>query len=105
MIFDMPNCGGCRTCAIACGFRHTGEFTPSASSLRIVDREDGQGYRVLLLERDQGCARACDGCRDLGEPLCVQYCHEAQELARMIQEFIRHVEPPLKQKARGTTSR
>ena len=88
MIFDMPNCGGCRTCEIACSFRHIGEFIPSISSIKIIDKADNQGYEVQLLEMESDQKKACDGCRSLNEPLCVQYCEKGVELSEMVKEFI-----------------
>ena len=84
MKFDMESCGGCRTCEIACSFHHTGEFNPSISSIKILDKEDGAGYTVLLLEEDSEEGRACDGCLGIEEPLCMEYCKEKEELKEMI---------------------
>jgi hypothetical protein len=52
MNFDMPDCGGCRTCKIACSYHHTGGFVPSVSSIKILDKEDGVGYHVLFVEQE-----------------------------------------------------
>ena len=93
MIFDMSVCGGCRTCEIACSYHHTGEFNPSISSLKVLDKEDGAGYNVLLLERDDAKGRACDGCQELEEPLCMEYCKEKEELEKMIKELLNNVGP------------
>ena len=84
MKFDMDTCGGCRTCEIACSFHHTGEFNPSISSIKILDKEAGPGYDVLLLEEDSEEGRACDGCQALDEPLCMEYCKEKEDLREMI---------------------
>lgn len=84
MKFDMDTCGGCRTCEIACSFHHSGEFNPSISSIKILDKEGGPGYSVLLLEEDCAEGRACDGCQGLKEPLCMEYCKEKEELQKMI---------------------
>lgn len=84
MKFDMDTCGGCRTCEIACSFHHTGEFNPSISSIKILDKEAGPGYDVLLLEEDSEEGRACDGCQSLDEPLCMEYCKEKEDLKEMI---------------------
>ena len=92
MIFDMPSCGGCRTCEIACSFHHTGEFQPSASSLKILNKQDRKGYKISLIEESDGKAIACDGCTDLEGPLCVQYCRDSEELSRMIKEFAEKME-------------
>jgi Fe-S-cluster-containing hydrogenase component 2 len=102
MIFDMPTCGGCRTCELACGFRHTGEFNPSASSIRILEKEDGHGYHVQLLEADEGATTACDGCQRLGEQRCVKSCRESNDLAEILGSFIQAAEPQPGVKARGS---
>jgi len=91
MLFEMPQCGGCRTCELACGFKHTGAFSYSASSLRVIEKHDARGHTISLQERDEGARRACDGCRELDTPLCVQYCREADELRKMIDEFVQKV--------------
>jgi Fe-S-cluster-containing dehydrogenase component len=101
MLFDMPDCGGCRTCEMACGFQHTGEFCYSASSLRILDKTDRHGYSVQLLEQDEGTHFACHGCQHLDEPLCVLHCREAEQLTKMIEEFIRVVQPEPKAETKG----
>ena len=87
MIFDMPSCGGCRTCELACSFHHTGEFIPSVSSLRVLDREDGPGYRVLLVTENCGESIACDGCKNLDVPLCIEYCKEMDDLGKILLRF------------------
>jgi Fe-S-cluster-containing hydrogenase component 2 len=94
MLFHMPLCGGCRTCELACGFRHTGAFSHAASSLKVVDREDSHGYSIVLQEQLEGTRPACDGCEGLDAPLCVVYCREAEELQTMVREFVSKVAPP-----------
>jgi len=93
MLFEMPQCGGCRTCELACGFKHTGAFSYSASSLRVIERHDSRGYTISLQESDEGSRLACDGCRELDTPLCVQYCREADELRRMVDELVQKITP------------
>jgi len=87
MKFDMPSCGGCRTCELACSFHHTGEFVPAASSLKIIEEEEGPGYFVYLREEGEGSGFACDGCEGLDIPLCVEYCRELDDLFKILQEF------------------
>jgi Fe-S-cluster-containing hydrogenase component 2 len=94
MLFHMPQCGGCRTCELACGFKHTGAFSHSASSLTVIAREDSRGYNILLQADADGARPACDGCQGLDDPLCVQYCRESEELQKMVREFVRQVAPP-----------
>ena len=89
MIFDMPSCGGCRTCELACSIKHTGKFNPSKSRIKIIDKGDKPGYKVLLLEEDEGGTTACDGCSTLKEPLCVTYCTEKDDLAEIVNEFLK----------------
>ena len=87
MVFDMPSCGGCRTCEMACSFHHTGEFAPAVSSLVVLDKEDGPGCEVLLMTESAGKRMACDGCEGLDIPLCMDYCKESDDLWKIIQEF------------------
>jgi len=87
MEFDMPSCGGCRTCEMACSFHHRGEFIPAASSLKILEKKEGPGYRVFLREEGDGSSFACDGCEGLDIPLCVEYCRELDDLYKILQEF------------------
>ena len=87
MKFDMPSCGGCRTCELACSFHHRGGFVPAASSLKIIDKVDGPGYLVLLKEEPDGNSPACDDCRGLDIPLCLEYCRELDDLYKILQEF------------------
>lgn len=88
MLLDMENCGGCRTCEIACSFHHTGEFKPSISSIKILDKKTGDGYYIFLAESDQGEVKACDGCQNLKEPMCLEPCREREELEKIIREFL-----------------
>lgn len=87
MIFDMPSCGGCRTCEIACSFHHTGEFQPSVSSIKILNLDKKQGYAVSLADETDGMTMACDGCKGLDVPLCIQYCKDSDDLGKILKEF------------------
>jgi carbon-monoxide dehydrogenase iron sulfur subunit len=87
MIFEMPTCGGCRTCEMACSFKHSGMFVPSMSSLKIVDKDDGSGYRLILLEDSGSQGYACDLCQERDVPLCVEYCHMADDLMKILSLF------------------
>jgi Fe-S-cluster-containing hydrogenase component 2 len=98
VIFDMPSCGGCRTCEMACSFKHEEEFVPSISSIKIIDRKEGPGYLVLLLEETGREGMACDGCKEFGVPMCMQYCPKSQDLKEMLDAFMKRVEA-----ARGET--
>ncbi len=87
MRFDMPSCGGCGTCEWACSFQHTGEFSPAVSSLKVLAREEGQGYHIILLAESDGQSLACDSCKGLDVPLCLDYCKESDDLGRILMEF------------------
>lgn len=87
MEFDMPSCGGCRTCELACSFHHLGGFVPAASSLKILEKHGGPGYLVLLKEEPDGASPACDNCAGLDIPLCLEYCREFDDLYKILQEF------------------
>jgi Fe-S-cluster-containing hydrogenase component 2 len=93
MKFDMPSCGGCRTCELACSFYHTGEFVPAVSRLKVLEKAEGPGYAVLLEEESDGKSFACDGCKGLDIPLCVEYCREVDDLYKILQEFERKTPP------------
>jgi Fe-S-cluster-containing hydrogenase component 2 len=89
MIFDMPGCGGCSTCEIACSYRHTGVFKPSLSSIKIIDKENNEpGFRVLLIGSTGEDGIACDGCKDYEEPFCIAICHKKEELEKIIREYL-----------------
>ena len=93
MIFDMPSCGGCRTCEMACSFHHRGEFIPSLSSIKILDKGNEAGFHVLLVEKGDGRNLACDGCREFDVPLCMQYCKESEDLEKILREFLKQAKP------------
>ena len=84
---DMPSCGGCRTCEMACSFHHTGEYNPSVSSIKIQEKESGAGYFVLLIEKSGPEGFACDQCRGLARPLCIKVCREENDLADILKKF------------------
>ncbi len=87
--FIMDTCGACRTCEIACSYHHTGEFNHQVSSIEIVERKDGGGYDVRIYQKNNGERIACDGCLDVdGDPLCIQYCREAEDLKKIIGEIV-----------------
>ena len=88
MVFEIVSCGGCRTCEIACSYKHTGEFAPSVSSLKIMDREDGNGYDVLLREEDGAEGKRCDGCQDMDVP----HCHVPDDLTKAIYAYLARCE-------------
>jgi Fe-S-cluster-containing hydrogenase component 2 len=90
----MPLCGGCRTCEIACSFHHKGEFSPSASSIKILEKKKSAGFDVFLAGKNEGTAIACDRCQGLRVPLCVEYCTKKDELNTILNAFFQEVTPP-----------
>ena len=86
MKFSFPDCGGCRSCELACSYRFTNEFDTLKSALEVTEKPDG-GYEVTLHEIASGGRNACDGCIDLEEPMCTRYCHSAVELMKYIDDI------------------
>jgi len=89
MIFEMPTCGGCRTCEMACSFKHEEAFMPSISSIKIIEKKDGPGFLVFLVEKTTGEGKACDDCKEFPLPLCIQYCREGETLKKILEEFMK----------------
>jgi len=87
MIFEMPSCGGCKTCELACSFKHKQEFWPSISSIEIITKGEDYRYFVMLVEESDDQRIACDGCKDLDVPMCVQHCEMREELEKILEEF------------------
>jgi Fe-S-cluster-containing hydrogenase component 2 len=103
MKFDMSSCGGCRTCELACSFHHTGEFIPTASSLKVLEKKEGPGYVVILKEEAEGGSYACDGCEGIDIPLCIEYCREMDDLYKILEQFKARM--PEKQRAETSPRR
>jgi len=89
MKFNMPSCGGCRTCEMACSYHHTGEFMPSVSSLVVIENGNGKGCTIELLEKKEGERFACDGCEGMDEPLCVEWCRQKEEFRNILDLFLK----------------
>ncbi len=85
--FEMPSCGGCSTCELACSFHHTGEFSPANSSLKIKRKPGEEGYQVEILDKSGGSRQSCDACQDLDVPLCVEYCRESDDLGKILNDL------------------
>jgi hypothetical protein len=78
---------------MACSFHHKGEFIPAVSSIKILDKEKAAGFDVFFAENNNPNHMACDGCRGLNVPLCVEYCTKSKDLENLLKEFLREVEP------------
>jgi Fe-S-cluster-containing hydrogenase component 2 len=99
MIFEMPTCGGCRTCEMASSVKYKREFNPSISIIKILDKDDEPGYRVELIEDERGQNLACDGCTNLDYPLCLDYCQKIDELEKILKAFLDKRKSLLQRKA------
>jgi hypothetical protein len=88
---------------MACSFHHKEEFIPSRSSIKVLDKENEPGFLVFLTKNSDGQSIACDGCKELDIPLCVQYCKEGDDLEKIVKEFMKKVKP--KRGAQKGTSR
>jgi Fe-S-cluster-containing hydrogenase component 2 len=98
MIFEMASCGGCRTCEMACSYKHVGEFKPAISSIQILEKESELGYQVHLIEGHKRERIACDSCEGLDVQLCVQYCEKGDDLKKILEEFRETIESKKKEK-------
>jgi len=87
MIFDMLDCGGCKTCELVCSFHHTKEFSHQFSSFKVLNKEDGKGYKILIVEDGDKLNIACDRCQGLETPLCLEYCGKRNTLEKFINEI------------------
>ena len=87
MKFDLPTCGGCRTCEMGCSFKHEQEFNPSIASIKILDKEDGPGYTVWIVEEGEKRGVPCDGCKEFPVPVCMEFCRERDDLERILKDF------------------
>ena len=86
MTFDFHQCGGCRTCEIACSYKCTGSFNHHLSAVRVV--ENPWGYQIVFSEGELPGGCICDGCKDLETPMCVEYCHDPEEMTGLIERFL-----------------
>jgi len=82
MIFEMPSCEGCRTCEMACSFKQKGEFNPSISAIKVLDKKNGVGYSLCLAEKKDGENLFCIACKE-----CVHVCPVGEDLEKVIEEF------------------
>jgi Fe-S-cluster-containing hydrogenase component 2 len=87
MKFDMPSCGGCRSCEMACSFHHTGKFEPSVSSLVVIDKEDSKGFTIELIDGNRNGRFSCDECEGLEVPICVEWCKQKDDLVEFLADF------------------
>ena len=67
---------------------NAGELKPAFSSLKVLDKSDGTGFLVRLLEVTSHEGYACDGCLELEEPLCEQFCDKRTILGEILRQFL-----------------
>ncbi len=91
MKFELKDCGGCRTCAMACSYKFTGEFNYNNAAIKIIERVDLNGFDIELID-DEDAPFRCDGCGDYHTPLCVQFCHFKDELKGFIDTLMKSKE-------------
>ena len=75
VLFETESCVGCRTCEIACSYHHRQIFSPSVSSIEIIDRPRELGFAILLHTQADNGHLACNQCHGLEEPFCIKYCN------------------------------
>lgn len=85
--FPMDKCGGCRSCELACSYHHRGLFQPSISSLEVTFRPKELDFDVTFYRESAEDHIACDRCKGLEVPLCVQVCppEKQEELKSLLQ--------------------
>lgn len=90
MIFETEACAGCRSCQIACSYHHKGVFSPSISSIKIINRPKEQAFAIEIYKEVGNGRLACDGCAGLEEPLCLKYCSPLMhdELKDILRRFL-----------------
>jgi Fe-S-cluster-containing hydrogenase component 2 len=65
--FEYDKCSGCRICEVVCSIKHTGEFNPELSRIRVYDFYHGLiqvpstcwGCRNQWADREAPCVAAC----------------------------------------------
>ena len=86
MLFELKNCGGCKTCGLACSFHLSGEFGYEKSALKVITKDSGDGYLIKIID-DTNEPYHCDACVGLDEPMCVQFCHHKDQLLEYINKI------------------
>jgi len=77
---DPKKCCYCYTCALACSFFNTGEFSPAKARVKILESKKGHGIPLLCLQCSaHPCVNACptralgleEGVIKVNEEICV----------------------------------
>ena len=90
VMFETKDCIGCKTCMIACSYHHKNIFRPSISSIEIKRGEKAPSFTISFNRSDGNGHLACDGCKELEEPLCIEYCNiiARDELRNLLNELL-----------------
>lgn len=72
---------------MACSFRHKGEFIPSVSSIKILEKDGEPGYVVSIAETLDGETLACDCFVKQDPPQCLEYCIKDEDLSKILKKF------------------
>jgi ferredoxin len=67
---------------MGCSFKHKGEFIPSVSAIKVLDKGNGRGFFISLAEESKGNNSVCVACRE-----CARYCPTARDLEKIIEKF------------------
>jgi Fe-S oxidoreductase len=79
MPVEMPSCTGCKTCEMACSFKHKQEFNPKLSAIAVVPNDKKAGYLILINREDPNRAIDCTGCLE-----CLKLCPVSEDLKAII---------------------
>ena len=87
LTFETETCGGCRTCELACSFHHRKVFQPGIASIEIKATPHKFGFTATLYKKKIEDHMACDQCRGLSVPMCIQFCPASlrDELENLLQ--------------------
>ncbi len=84
MMFEMPSCTGCRTCEMACSFKHREAFNPKLAAIKVVEKENEAGFLISIDREAQNRAIDCVGCLE-----CLKYCPADEDLKKIIVNFLK----------------
>jgi Fe-S-cluster-containing hydrogenase component 2 len=72
--FERETCVGCRSCELACSFYHVKYFQRGISSIVITNVPNSLSHYLTIYRQSANNHIACDMCKGLEVPLCVQFC-------------------------------
>jgi Fe-S-cluster-containing hydrogenase component 2 len=88
--FETEMCGGCRSCELACSFHHAGFFQRRLSSMDVNPKPKELGHSITFYRESIDGHIACDMCKGLDVPLCVQFCPKTfrEELEKLLRSHL-----------------